>query len=357
MNKIEFHQLIDNVVSHLYTIAKRDPEIITSCKTGDDFELVVVNALGAILHNTGIRANIHHTPGSHVFPDIILECASGEKYGIEAKSSSMSKSKGWKINGNSVMGSTRDDSVIETYIIFGKTAKTTLEFKARNYEDCVANVVVTHSPRYLIDMELPDGETFFQKSGIEYKKIITSSNPIGLITSYFQSEGQKAWWLSESSPAAVRMFNDIPVKEQLECFGYGLAHFPELFERNSTKYKRLAMWLAVDKSIVSPSLRDDFSAGGQVNLQINNVSYRNLPQIFKRLIEYKPNLLSELDSAEAESLCNDWNCPYKQMVTLEDKVRSWIKVAVNHVNLNQLPPEVNPLDLFFDIFHEYRKNY
>lgn len=43
------------------------------------------------------------------------------------------------------MGSTRDDSVIDTYIVFGKTSKNILEFRARRYEECIANVVVTHT--------------------------------------------------------------------------------------------------------------------------------------------------------------------------------------------------------------------
>lgn len=43
------------------------------------------------------------------------------------------------------MGSTRDDSVIDTYIVFGKTSKNILEFRDRRYEECTANVVVTHT--------------------------------------------------------------------------------------------------------------------------------------------------------------------------------------------------------------------
>lgn len=85
------------------------------------------------------------------------------------------------------MGSTRDDSVIDTYIVFGKTSKNILEFRTRRYEECVANVVVTHSPRYLIDMDLQTGEASFEKFGIEYKQMTTSDNPIGLVTAYFQS--------------------------------------------------------------------------------------------------------------------------------------------------------------------------
>lgn len=349
MTKEEFRNIVDAVIATLYDTAKNDPKSITSCKTGDDFEICVNNALKKVILTTGTKADILYAAGSHAFPDIIILSHSGEKYGIEVKSSTTKKGKDWKINGNSVMGSTRDNEVIETYIVFGKTAM--LEFKARNYEDCISNVVVTHSPRYLIDMDLADNETFFEKSGITYKDITTSDNPIGLITKYFQEQGQKAWWLSESTPAAVRMFSDISIKEQNECFGYGLAHFPELFERNATKYKRLALWMATERSIVASSLRDDFTAGGQVNMIVNGIGYSKLPQIYSRLLQYKDFLLAALDSADPDELCKDWGVKVPNMDSLDKKIDAWIRVVTPHVCTNQLNEDVIPGKLIRNIIN------
>lgn len=351
MDSTGFKKFIDAVIDTLRTIAISNPDEITSCKSGDDFELCVVKATKQTLSDSNLKAIVHHTPGSHAFPDIVIEFSQNVKYGIEVKSSTASKSKGWKINGNSVMGSTRDDSVIDTYIVFGKTSKNILEFRARRYEECVANVVVTHSPRYLIDMDLQTGETFFEKSGIEYKQMTTSDNPIGLVTAYFQSQGQKAWWLTDSTPAAVRMLNDMPNQEQMECFGYGLAHFPELFERNATKYKRFAMWLVTERSVVTPSLRDDFSAGGQVNLLVNGTAYSKIPQIYKRLLEYKDYMLKALDTADSEALCEDWGCAPSSLNSLDEKIKKWIAIVSSHVSENQLPKEVKPRKLLEDIMY------
>ena len=100
----------------------------------------------------------------HAFPDIVIDFPNGEKYGIEVKSSSSPTSKSWKINGNSVLGSTKED-VIDTYVIFGKTAIGNQGFRFKRYEDAVANVAVTHSPRYTIDMDIPPEETFSQNPG------------------------------------------------------------------------------------------------------------------------------------------------------------------------------------------------
>ena len=354
MEKSLFKQYVDNVVATLHTIAKEDAEYITSCKSGDDFELRVVDAAKRTLASMELSASVLHTPGSHAFPDIIIEFSDGDKYGIEVKSSTAAKAKSWKINGNSVMGSTRDDSVIETYIVFGKTAPSVLDFKARKYDECISNVVVTHSPRYLIDLDLPENETFFDVSGISYKQITSSDNPVGLITRYFQSQGQKAWWLSESTPAAVKMFSDLNEAEQTQCFGYGLAHFPELFERNRNKYKRLTIWLATEKSIVSPSMRDDFSAGGQVDLVLAGRAYYKLPKIFQRLIDYKDALIKALNAADADSLCSDWGIPTMALPDEKSKVNAWIQVAAPHVAVNQLEKGVIPLQLLQDIFAEYQ---
>lgn len=353
MDTVTFERIVSATVDKLKATAIANPATITACKSGDDFELKVVDAVTLVLKDLKINGIVHHTPGSHIFPDIVLEFAAGVKYGIEVKSSSASKSKGWKINGNSVMGSTREPGVVATYIIFGKTSKTMLDFKARRYEDCIANVVVTHSPRYLIDMDLAEGETFFDKSKINYNALTASENPIGMITSYFQQQGQKAWWLSDNTPAAVRMFAELPEKEQLELFGYGLAHFPELFQRNSKKYKRLALWLATERSVVASSLRDDFSAGGQVDLILNGQAYKKLPQIFKRLCDYKNFVILSLSQSTPESLHSDWGQGGVPKNNIHSKVNAWIAVAAMNIGANQLPDAVKPIELLNNIFAEY----
>ncbi len=352
MDRNNYKIFIDQVIATLYDMARVDPKSIKSCKSGDDFELCVVEAAKTALIDLGIVGEVFHKPGSHAFPDIVIQFDDGVKFGIEVKSSTAVKSKGWKINGNSVMGSTRDETVVETYIVFGKTAA--LEFKARKYDDCIANVVVTHSPRYLIDMDLPENETFFDASGISYDELTTSDNPIGLITRYFQSQGQKAWWLAESTPAAVRLFSSMSDTEQKMCIGYGFAHFPELFKRNNSKYKRLATWLATEMSVVSPCLRDDFSASGKVDLIVGGCAYQQLPHIFKTLYDSKDYMIQALNNAESESLCEDWGIPCCGFATEEEKVRAWITVASSMVATSQLDESIRPIDLLYNIFSEYK---
>lgn len=331
MNYVNFKNFVEKVCKTLEAVSTSTPQRIAACKSGEDFEVCVVEAIQATLDGLGLAATLHYTPGGHAFPDIVIEFSCGEKYGIEVKSSSSATSKSWKINGNSVLGSTKE-SVIDTYIIFGKTAIGNQGFRFKRYEDAVANVAVTHRPRYAIDMDIDPGETFFDKSGLTYKQISESENPIGLITSYFKSQGQRAWWLAESTPAAIRMFANLSIAEQSELLGYCLAHFPEVFSNSPQKFQRSAMWLVTDRSVVSPSLRDSFTAGGRIDIIVHGATYKNLPQIFNNLHNYRSAFIAALEDASADELKEDWGYLGILQDTLSAKLKAWISVASDNLS-------------------------
>lgn len=326
-----FSTLVEAVRQYLEDLSHVNPAVIAACKSGEDFEVCVRDAVEAVLLREGIHAEIQYEQGSHTFPDIVLVFDNGDKYGIEVKSSTSSSSKNWKINGNSVLGSTKED-VIDTYIVFGKTAIGNQGFRCKRYEDAIANVAVTHSPRYAIDMDIASNETFFAKSRLTYKQISESKDPIGQITAYFRSQGQHAWWLAESTPAAIRMFSDISVEERKVLLGYCFAHFPEVFSTSSNKFSRCAMWLAAEHSIVSSSLRDNFSAGGKYEY----LDYGRIPRIFDTLESCRKYVLKALDEATIEQLCEDWRVPYREEFRTYNKLSAWLGVASA-----SCPPAVN----------------
>lgn len=329
MTTHEFSKFVEQVCAELEATAKTNPGRIAACKSGEDFEICVVEATKAVIAESGINATVHYTPGSHAFPDVVVEFVDGAKYGIEVKSSTSKTSRNWKINGNSVLGSTKED-VIDTYIIFGKTAIGNQGFRHKRYEDAVANVAVTHSPRYAIDMELAPGDTFFAKSGLSYKQITESEDPIGLITTYFKAQGQRAWWLSESTPAAIRMFSDLSPEEQSSLLGYCFAHFPEVFSSSSQKYHRCAMWLVAERSVVSSSLRDNFTAGGRVTIPLYGAYYENLPHIFGNVRNYRAALIRALEEASVEDLRTEWSYGGPLDDTIHSKLIAWISVAAEY---------------------------
>lgn len=350
MDENAFREFVGQICTELETISVSNPTRISACRTGEDFEQCVVEAARAVIARMGISATLQYTAGSHVFPDIVIECSDGSKFGIEVKSSSSSSSRNWKINGNSVLGSTEKD-VSDIYIIFGKTAIGNQGFRYKRYEDAIANVAVTHSPRYTIDMDLATGDTFFAKSGLSYKQIAESEDPIGLITTYFKSQGQRAWWLSESTPAAIRMFSELSSQEQATLLGYCFAHFPEVFSCSPQKYHRCAMWLVAERSVVSASLRDNFTAGGRVDLVLNGAHYDNIPRIFSNLRDYRFEFMKALEEATAEELCEDWSYSGHIEETNDSKRTTWISIAANFFT-SQSVNNYNKVHLLSDLLME-----
>lgn len=347
MTTNDFRAFVAQVCAELESISNTNPAHIAVCRNGEDFEACVLEVVQAVIARTGINATTHYTSGGHAFPDIVIEFSDGSRYGIEVKSSTSANSRHWKINGNSVLGSTKED-VIDTYIIFGKTAVGNQGFRYKRYEDAIANVAVTHSPRYLIDMDLDPKDTFFAKSGLNYKQISEAEDPIGLITTYFKSQGQRAWWLSESTPAAIRMFSDLTATEQAHLLGYCFAHFPEIFSNNSQKFRRCAMWLIAERSVVSASLRDNFTAGGRVNVALSGTQYENLPHIFGNLRAYRLEIIRSLEDASADELKEDWSYVGSIDDSINSKIAAWTQITATQFS-SQSVNNYNPVQLISDL--------
>ncbi len=331
MTTAEFAAFVEQVCHVLEGISQQNPERVTSCNTGEKFEMLVAEATEVAVDRDFPGAQIHYVPGSHAFPDIVVEFLGGDRYGIEVKSSSSSTSRSWKINGNSVLGSTKEN-VLDTYIVFGKTARGHHAFRYKRYEDAVANVGVTHSPRYLIDLEIAPNETFFAKSGLSYQEISQSDNPIGLITDYFRSQGQRAWWLAESDSATLRLFGELSAEEQDDLIGYCFAHFPEVFSAGSKKFSRCAIWMVMDRSVVSTSLRDNFSAGGRTDVKTKNGEYLRVSRVFKSLHEHRAAVRKALALATSEELFADWRVIVDWMrQSLQSHAEVWSMVVAHCV--------------------------
>ena len=72
-------------------------------------------------------------------------------------------------------------------MLFAKLASP-IEFRCRPYEEVLSEVVVTHSPRYLIDMNLEEGKTIFDKIKMPYDTLRKKENPIRPIVDYYKSK-------------------------------------------------------------------------------------------------------------------------------------------------------------------------
>lgn len=231
----------------------------------------------------------------HKFPDIIAE----GYYGVEVKST---KQDHWISTGSSIVENTRDKHVESIYMLFGKLGGTPAEFKCRPYQDVLYDIAVTHSPRYLINMQLGNGDTIFDKLKIPYDKLRTAPDSIEIVRKYYKDvaqkkRGQMPWWISsndaDSEPISmnIRHWSSLSTEEQDNLRVQMIILFPEVA---AGKYTNASMWLVSVKGVVNHCMRDNFTAGGEIK-KIDEEEYsKGFPKIWGTLSIYYEKIKSLL---------------------------------------------------------------
>jgi len=124
----------------------------------------------------------------------------------------------------------------------------------------------------------------------------------------------------------VTLWSHLDIETQKDLRNEAMARFPEIFSRSSTKYQRLASWLAARHGIVDSSLRDRFTAGGQVNLKINRKTYKSLPRIFKYLQENIEEVIEKVRTISIDDAVYHWKLNTNPIYN--DLVNIWIEKII-----------------------------
>lgn len=244
----------------------------------------------------------------HKFPDIV---ASGF-YGIEVK---QTEKNSWTSIGSSIVETTRVENVDDIYMLFGKFGGNVAEFKCRPYQDVLHDIAITHSPRYLINMELKAGESIFDKMGTTYDDFRTSENSIAKARQYYRKKAaeegktEMPWWLTNDNVEEPHSFNitlwgsltSIEKKRlQQKC----MILFPEALNPHTsrTKYNNTTLWLCSYNQVVNPNIRDMYSAGGKIT-HVDGVKLQTpVAQVFNTIVEYADDIKKILDQPSAEMM-------------------------------------------------------
>ncbi|MCV9385527.1 hypothetical protein [Reichenbachiella ulvae] len=334
----EFNSLLESTIEELNSHAIKWPKKIEQLR-GNKLEPYVQNVMTDLAVGSSFENSIELI-GGQKFPDIVAK----KFYGIEVKTTTQNH---WKTTGNSVLESTRVEDVERIFMLFGKLGQP-IEFRSRPYEECLSEVVVTHSPRYLIDMNLGSGETIFDKIKMPYDTLRTSQNPIKPITDYYKSKlkpGQDLWWIdqdnSRPSGMIINLWKNLTQDEKQKIKDRSMIYFPELFGNSSGKFERLAIYLATRESVVCRNVRDNFTAGGKDNYNIAGKIYLNIPRVFINLFENIESVLSILSETSADELSEYWNIK----TTEKRKLAHWIGLvdlhsktisSASHLNLKKM---------------------
>ncbi|MGK5095323.1 hypothetical protein WDW89_25335 [Deltaproteobacteria bacterium TL4] len=318
-----FETLLSESVSTLQAQSQHKKEYFLS-RQGDKLETDVYEVMNIKAKHTPFEGTIELISGQR-FPDIVAYLEEKRGFGVEVKTTTKNH---WKTTGGSIFEGTRVENVERIYLLFGKLVNP-IEFRYRRYEECLYDVAVTHSPRYLIDMDTPLNETIFDRVKVPYDDLRQLDNPFQPIKTYFRGQlsgkGEDIWWIDQNDETAigniaVRHWGNLSSNEKENLRNQAMALFPEIFGKGSKKYAKLAAWLAARHGIVSPSLRDTFTAGGQVELEVCGNTYRNVPRIFFHLQKNLLEIVNYVNQLNIEDLSYYW----ETKVSPTQRVKQWI---------------------------------
>lgn len=321
-NKEIFQSLLNNTLDTLDTEAKRNQEVYLK-HLGNKLENVVAEIMTDKAHGTPFENSIELISGQR-FPDIIAN----RYYGVEVKTT---KQNHWTTTGNSVLEGTRVEGIERIYMLFGKMYSP-IEFKYRPYEDCLSEVVVTHSPRYLINMDLPKGQTIFDKLNIPYDILRKSTNPIKPIIEFYRNSVRgkgEVWWLDKGEDTdedsgksiIIKFWNSLPIALRKKYIATGFVFFPEVLK---SEFNRFAFWLYENESIICPNVRDQYSAGGTGKITLENKTYSEIPKVIMKLTDSLADIKDILNNAHDETLSYYWE------KTIKDKWSNWIYLIIEN---------------------------
>lgn len=320
--------MLDNTIQTLDVESKKNQQKYLDL-LGNKLENVVADVMSDKAIGTPFENSIELISGQK-FPDIIAN----KFYGVEVKTT---KQNHWTTTGNSVLESTRVDGIERIFMLFGKMINP-IEFKCRPYEDCLSEVVVTHSPRYLINMDLQAGQTIFDKLDIPYDTLRNYPNSIKPITDYYRQflkPGEEVWWLDQEEPKStgliIKLWNNLPIDVRKHYMLKSMILFPKIFSNSPDKFNSLAVWLVNSEGIVCPNIRDVFTAGGQGIIEWKKKQYAGIPQIIIRLSNSVNELKNILNETDNDVLEKYWDIPVK------NKFDSWIElIKDNSKNLKSI---------------------
>ncbi len=325
--RVEFEQLLNDAHTFITEEANVNPDYFNK-RTATEFEQDIFNILCKVAKGTDFETTLQLISGRK-FPDIVIK----RFYGVEVKTT---KQNHWKSLGNSILESTRIDNVELIYLFFAQLT-TPAKFKYRLYQECLYEIAVTHSPRYLIDMELEMGRTIFDKMDVSYDELRSRDNPIKSIVSYYRSiakRGEEPWWMGGDEitevliKPTVSLWSNLSQSSKDTLKNEAMARFPEIFSKSSTKYQQLASWLAAKHGVVDSSLRDRFSAGGKVDLVVDGQMYHKLPRIFAHLQNKTPEIIQAVKNLPADEAGYYWKLSYEP--NQEQKLAEWAKMMISY---------------------------
>lgn len=336
-----FVDLMDRTERILNTEALSNPKEYKRLNSST-LELCAVDKIKMACANSPFDANEVQLISGQRFPDIIAD----KYYGIEVKST---KENHWTSTGSSIVETTRVENVDDIYMLFGKLGGNVPQFRCRPYQDVLYDIAVTHSPRYLINMELAPQDTIFSKMGTTYDEFRTSHDSISKVRHYYRKKAEREnrqempWWITADNIESahsfnIKLWNSLELREKKELQTKCMILFPEALNpaRNMTKYNNTTLWLCSYNQVVNPNIRDLYSAGGKIT-HVNGERLANpVAQVFNIIVEYSDDIKALLMHPTPEMclMIKEFN---PSLLLGDDMYEAWLEICCKFASENGVP--------------------
>lgn len=321
----------------------KNPTLYKNCSPSE-LEKIAERTLKDVCPATPFRESDITLVAGHTFPDIMTS----EMYGVEVKSTNKDK---WTSTGSSIVESTRSKGMERIYMLFGCLGSNPPAFRCKPYQDCLSNIAVTHSPRYLIDMTLKEEDNIFSKMATNYDtfRLLGEDEKIQKVRQYYiqrakdEHKVKMPWWMGEAETTNISLsfYNDLTTeeKENLAIRTYIL--FPSIFSKNSSLgYKEVALWLCNHYSLLCYNIRDSFSAGGKMTMLNGKKLEKPYPQVVRRLLEYHKQieyLLKHPDADLLKDIKEYWDFPYEHQELYDTWKSLMVRAFKGNPELKDIP--------------------
>ena len=275
----------------------------TSTPSPSKFEHLVKLAIEEVSEKEGMVLQVELVSGAR-FPDIVCRLRDEDKVGVEVKHTVADK---WECIGNSINESTRIDQLRRIYLMFGNFGGGRPKVRFARYQDVLQDIRITHFPRYYINMDISPEDTIFSHMDTDYDLFRNDGAKYKKLKKYYRSKlkrGEELWWIDNDAtdPNVIRLWKDIDKEKREVILAEAFILFTEIFRKDRKKYNRLASWLVARHQVVSPSLRDDFSAGGQE--KIKGVKF---PRIVFELLKNMEKITDKFGSVSTDDIGYYWD--------------------------------------------------
>jgi len=318
-NEKKFEEILEKAVDNLKTTVKIAPSMDSFQFEDSTFKAIQEGAKGTVFEGK-IKKN-----DKGGFPDIICE-----PYGIEVKQVRKDSS---NTSGNSIFEGKRAPDVQKVYLVMFWHARETKPENIiwRRYQDIIKGVVVSHSPRYLLDAQLPEGENLFEQIGISYDKfrLLSQDEMMKYVRELYKKKGQdrNLWWLETQDREPLRFFSSASSAEHSCLIGEAFFLCPEVFgdDRNQKFNAVVAYWLS--RGFVYHAVRDKFTSGGRKTLDDVKV-----PQIIYRAVcAYRDDIICAAQTLKPKVIQQFWKLESEEKVLQPDRrIQKWLCLVRKH---------------------------